>query len=195
MQKRWLFIMIVLLGALAACNAQPTPVLPTLLPTSTTAPETADTNTPEPEATRPTATGFTLPPTWTFTPVPSETPRAATATVATAVPAITALDVCGSFAVDSTLSVIGFPANTEPVIAWTTVQGAEIYRVTLFAPDPFGNLTSLFDGYTEQTSYTFTSDLYTFEVGTQYGWEVYPIDNLNRQMCTSRGGELAPFTP
>ncbi len=197
MQKRVLLIMMVLLSALAACNAQPTPVLPTLVPTSTTAPEATTTDIPsaEPARAQVTPTARSLPPTWTFTPVPSETPRRATATLVATVPQITPLDVCGTFAVDFSRTVTSFPADTEPVVAWTPVQGAQIYRVTLFAPDDFGNLASLFDGYTDQTSYTFTSDLYTFEVGEQYGWEVYPIDNLERQMCTSRGGELSPFTP
>jgi hypothetical protein len=196
MQKRLLFILIVLLGALAACNAQPTPVLPTLIPTSTNPPDPTDTEVPTQGPTREVAT-FSLPPTWTPTVIPTETPIPATPTqqiVATMVP-VTPLDVCSNFAVDFSNSTTSFPANTEPVVAWTAIQGASLYRVTLFAPDNLGNLVALFDGYTDQTSYTFTQALYTFEVGTQYGWEVYPVDNQNQQMCTSRGGELAPFTP
>lgn len=196
MQKRWLFILMILLGALAACNAQPTPVLPTLIPTSTDAPEPSATVPPTEGPTQLVAT-FELPPTWTPTTEASATSIAASPTrqdAATAVQ-ITPLNVCSSFAVDFDRSVTTFASNTEPVVAWTVVQGAQIYRVTLFGPDNFGNLVSLFDGFTEDDHYTITRDLYTFEVGKQYGWEVYPVDNLNQQMCTSRGGELSPFTP
>jgi hypothetical protein len=108
------------------------------------------------------------------------------------VPQITPLDVCSTFAVDPARTTVNFPASTEPVVAWTPVEGAEIYRVIFFAPDPFGNLIEEFSGYTDQTSYTFTRDLVTFEIGELYGWEVYPIDNLERQMCISRGGQLTP---
>ncbi|MFN8376211.1 MAG: hypothetical protein U0694_25470 [Anaerolineae bacterium] len=195
MQKRWFIYVLILVGALAACNAQPTPVLPTLIPTSTDAPAPTDTDVPSPQPTVPTSTAFSLPPTWTFTPVPSNTPVPPTATQAATAQEFTPLNACSTFAIDIQRSVTSFPSNTEPVVAWTAVQGAQLYRVTLYAPDNFGNLQALFDGYTDQTSYTFTRDLYTFEVGTQYGWEVYPIDNLQQQMCLSLGGELAPFTP
>jgi hypothetical protein len=196
MQKRWLLILTIFIGALAACNAQPTLVVPTLIPTSTDAPEPSATVPPTQGPTQEIAT-FSLPPTWTPEISPTQTPVPATATqqiVATAVQ-ITPLDVCGTFAVDFNRSVTIFPSNTEPVVAWTTVQGAQVYRVTLFGPDNFGNLVELFSGYTADDHYTFTRDLYTFEEGTQYGWEVYPTDNLNQQMCTSRGGELSPFRP
>jgi hypothetical protein len=196
MQKRWLLILTILFGALAGCNAQPTLVVPTLIPTSTDAPEPSATEPPTQGPTQVVAT-FELPPTWTPTSEPSVTTAPVIPTqqqVDTPVP-ITPLDVCSSFAVDFERSVTIFPSNTEPVIAWTAVQGAQIYRITLLGPDNFGNLVPLFDGYTEDTSYTITRDLYTFEVGTQYGWEVYPADNLNQQMCFSRGGELSPFTP
>jgi hypothetical protein len=103
--------------------------------------------------------------------------------------------VCSTFAVDVAQSARDFPANTEPQVFWTPVQGATQYRVSLFSFDEFGNPTFEFDGYTAETNYTFTIDLFLFEAGRPYGWEVYPIDNRGIQMCISRGGELLPFVP
>ncbi|NWF68617.1 MAG: hypothetical protein HXY40_06000 [Chloroflexi bacterium] len=189
-------LLIALVGLLlAACNAQPTPVLPTLVPSNTPLPTQAETPTPQPQPTEIVAT-FALPPTWTPTAISSPTPAPATPTLEPTIPQVTALDVCGTFGVDYSRTTRQFPLNTEPTLAWTAVAGASIYRISLFAADANGILTTLFDDvYVAETSYTITSGIFQFQVGTVYGWEVYPIDNLNRQMCLSRGAELIPFQP
>jgi hypothetical protein len=80
-----------------------------------------------------------------------------------------------------------FPIGAAPVVAWTPVEGALTYRLALV--DERGQEIRV--EFVGETSYQFPAEL--FELGKRYGWEVYPRDTLNVQMCFGVGGELLPF--
>jgi len=180
-------ILLSLLIVLAACTQQ-AQELPTLIPTATV-PEA--TNTPEPTPTE-TQAPPTVPPTWT--PTFTNTPEP---TATEFIPTTTPLDAsgglpeaCNTFAVDGVNTQVEFPIGASPIVAWTSVEGAELYRVTV--SDQFGRIIKD-DIYITETQYQLTPDL--FELGTIYGWSVIPLDAIGDQMCFPRGLELIPFQP
>lgn len=180
-------IILSLLVILAACTQQ-AQELPTLIPTATI-PEA--TNTPEPTPTE-TQAPPTLPPTWTptftETVVPTETEVFPTATPLDASGGLP--EACNTFAVDGVNTQVEFEIGASPIVAWTPVEGAELYRVTL--SDQFGRILKD-DIYIAETQYQFSPDF--FELNTVYGWSVIPLDAVGDQMCFPRGLELIPFRP
>jgi hypothetical protein len=123
-----------------------------------------------------------------------ETPTAV-ATEATTVQIIppTALEVCNTLGEDVARNTRSFPLGTAPLVAWTGVQGAATYHISLVSVDmatPDAQPNEIFGDFTSDTGYTFAPEL--FEAGKLYGWEVYPIDGIGQQMCQSVGAELNP---
>ncbi len=188
----WLVIALVLL---TACTPQPQ-TLPTLIPTNTIpATDEAPEQTPTAEPTR--RIPPTFPPTWT----PAAEVVATLATVATEasntvqiIPP-TALEVCNTLGEDIDRNTRTFPLGAAPMVAWTGVQGAATYHISLIAVDmatPDAQPNETFADFTTDTTYTFPPEL--FEAGKFYGWEVYPVDGVGQQMCQSVGAELFPST-
>lgn len=187
--KRYSLIGVVALMLAACAQAEPAP-LPTLAPTLTPIVVTAP---PSPTPiTRP-----TLPPTWTpevaASVLPPEaggrdnqaTPTPEMASQVEFVPA-TLLPACATFGEDRERNVRSFVPGTAPQVFWTPVEGAVSYSVSLI--DETGEI--LFTGYTAEPTIVFDAEL--LEASKLYGWEVYPIDALGRQMCFARGAELFP---
>jgi len=190
-QYTWLIIAFLLL---AACTPQ-AQTLPTLIPTSTTAPtDEAPEQTSTTEPTR--RVPPTFPPTWTPAGEVVETPLPVATEPSNTVQQIippTALEVCGTLGEDPNRNTRTFPLGAAPLVAWTGVEGAATYHIALVVvematPDSQPNET--FADFTTDTAYTFPPEL--FESGKFYGWEVYPVDGVGQQMCQSVGAELFP---
>ncbi len=190
--------LIVIVFLVAACGGDSEP-LPTEVefpdqssPTETEAVEAQAEITEEPTSTP--VINPTLPPTWTNTPEPSETPiPTATEIVDTATPLPepeTVASVCDAFAADPEGSTREFLPGEAPVASWTSIEGAELYRV--FLSTRSGTLIRD-DIYTAETTFTF--DPNSFEFGEFYIWAVWPLDAIGDQMCFERGGELIPQRP
>jgi hypothetical protein len=181
------FVLILAL-LLAACGSQSEGELPTLIPTlggveaatATTLPPT------EPLPTQAPIVRPTLPPTWTPSVVPTEPQNQATETpvvLPTGIPLAT-LEACGTFLVDLERSTSTFKLGESPAVYWSPAAGAMRYRVSVI--DEFGQ--ELFMDYAIDATYSFPAEL--FKAGKRYGWEVYPEDNIGRQMCFQQGAEL-----
>lgn len=191
--RKPLLILGILLGfswVLAACQQQQNQTFPTLEASPAEADLTNEV-TAQPTQISPTIPRErpTLPPTWT--PAASDTPTLVPATATEVPPELppTPLEVCNTFGEDlqrnNRTYVLGEPAT----VFWTQVEGAASYYIRLI--DAEGEM--IFEDYTLNPPYIFKADL--FEKDKQYGWEVYPLDPLNQQMCTSRGAELFPTLP
>lgn len=181
-------ILITILIVLAGCAPEETS-LPTLIPASNQDAATQEVTT---EAATPTPLPRerpTLPPTWTPVPSPTEIPlevqQAETQAQETLSAPPTLLAVCDGFGEDRERNVRSLTLGESVQVAWTPVQGAVQYSITLVDQ----TAEALFTDYTAETGYTFRAEL--FEARAMYGWEVYPIDALGQQMCLSRGAELA----
>ncbi len=181
--------------ALAAAACQTTEeALPTLVPTTAPPTETpteaatqaAPTPTPTRVTTRP-----TLPPTFTPTPTPTDE-ATATPNFPSPTPFVgaTADSVCNTFDVVIAQSTRTFNLGESPQASWLPVPGAQLYRVILSSAT--GQLIND-QSYVAETTYTFPGTL--FRSGETYGWEVYPINAANDQMCFAVGLELIPVTP
>lgn len=183
-----LLILVLLVSACGQEEALPTAVaFPTEIPPTATE-EIIETATSTPVA------NPTLPPTWTFTPDVTETPMPTDTEVPFTVTPLPAPDTvsaaCDLFAADPELSTREFIIGEAPVAAWTSIEGAALYRVflTSFSQEViFDNL------YIEETSYTFDPTI--FELGENYVWAVWPLDSIGVQMCFERGLELLPKRP
>ncbi len=194
MSRRLLLVLGVALVVITACGStEGTPApLPTQAQIETGA--TAEVQPAEPSASpteRPTLVPrATLPPVPTATQSPSSTPLPPSPTsAATQPPLPTPLDACGTFTVDESRSVERFRLGEAPTVAWTAVEGAVSYRVRLWN-DADRNTELTPPIFTAETSYTFESFL--FSAGATYGWEVYPVDNREQQMCIAIGFRLVP---
>jgi len=184
--KRILFIGI--LGLLmAGCGPQAPEVLPTLMATPQPAsPATATlvpavTPTQEVESVR-----ATLPPTWTPSPVPTDTFIPPTQTPIPQVTALPTLVACGPFDVDRNKSAATFTVGQPTQVYWVPVQGAVRYRISVLD----GTNQEIFVDYAVDPTYTFEATL--FEAGKLYAWKVYPEDSLSRQMCLAVTGDMSP---
>lgn len=184
-------LLIVVALLFTACRPQQQQELPTVFPSPTPLPAKPVNNTPVPTQAKPTNTPLpfvrpTLPPAFTDTPVPSNTPLPATNTPAPTVAIATLVPACDTFGPDGTRSTVRFQIGVAPTVYWTKVEGAQAYHISLV--NEFGD--ELATDYTADTKYTFSADL--FKAGKQYGWEVYPLDGHNIQMCYGRGDKLLP---
>lgn len=195
MHKLFIFALVLVL-VMAAC-APEAQVLPTTIPVSPT-----DEATPEPTVTPLNLQRATLPPTWTPSPAANgevqsqvTTDPAAQGTPAqqitqapTFLPA-TPLEVCAALGEDRTRNKRTFKLGESPQVFWIPVQGAASYSISLI--DETG--TIVHTDYTAEPTFTFDATL--FEQGKLYGWEVFPIDGIGQQMCLGRGAELFPEDP
>lgn len=201
MMQQWFLVMMTLLVLFSAVACAPAeePPLPTLagqqesLPLEETpieepaaSTEADPTNTPRPSG-RP-----TLPPTWTPQPSPTmtNTPEPVFPSPTPFIPAAGVPDACSNFVADIAGSTIEFRLGTPPTAAWTSIEGAELYRLTLAEAN--GRVIRD-DIYLTDTQYQFDGSL--FEEGRFYGWSVYPINANGDQMCFQAGLELIPFVP
>jgi len=194
-----------LLIFIVACTPQDTS-LPTLIPTSAPVEPTENvppaiptTDQTEPTPTReilPTNTPIarnTLPPTWTVVPTATETPfpTVAPPTITPFNPSNIELPTeCDLFQVDFVNNTTEFTAGEAPTIAFTSIPSATSYRVIL--ADGIGTIIKD-DIFIFETTYTFDASF--FEGGEFYGWQAYPIDVNNEQMCNFVGAELIAFRP
>lgn len=189
-KKRTLLLVISLL-VLTACD-QETAVPPTLPVEATSeivVPTATETATP-----RPTLPRATLPPEPTDTPTPTATlppPTLEEATLLPQIEGVEPLSVCESFAVDLANTMIEFPFGTSPTVRWTPVEGAVGYRVRIYNVRNSARELSDQPLFTDQTSYTF--DAAFFQAGQSYGWDVYPVDAAQVQMCFPIGEALIPI--
>ena len=187
-----LSLLICVLLFMAACSGQQQDgSIPTMFPTAAendTNAQSLPTDVPPsatvmPKQPPPTAGQIDFPPTWTFTPEPSETPVPATITPQP--PAAThpgPLPACDTFEPDYSQIPSEFAVGAEPTISWTPVAGALNYEV-LLTEEATGKV--ILDEYTDQTSYTFPAD--RFEADKRYGWSVTPYDTRLIQMCVTIG--------
>ena len=188
--KKSLMSLLVMVGIvmLVGCDAGTNQVLPTLIPTL----EDTEVPTPTSDITEaPTATPLdldrpTLPPTWTVSPVPSETATPTIDATAQAQSVKPTLVVCGVFAIDRDRSPTTYTPGSPVTVYWVPVDTAARYRVRLVSETG----DELFTDYALDPTYTFDPKLFN---GTfRYAWQVYPEDGLNQQMCFERGGDLLP---
>lgn len=197
MQKRSIIIFCTVLMLIVTACGQPED-LPTAVAFPTDVPPTED---PEAQAVEvedvATETPFvasTLPPTWTPTFEPTETLIPTETEIPdtfTPQPTIEATpSVCDTFAADPELSTREFIVGETPVVAWTPVEGAVLYRVFLYR---FNGRTMRDDIYTDLTTWSFDPNV--FELGENYLWAVWPLDSIGDQMCFERGLELLPQRP
>lgn len=181
--------MVFLVSACGQSEDLPTAIV---LPTSPPTDEVEEVQSvEEPTATATPIVAPTLPPTWTFTPDYSPTPLPTNTEIPpteTPLPAPdTVSPACDDFAADATLSTREFVIGEAPTAAWTSVEGAVLYRVFLYT---FSSKVMRDDIYTDQTSWTFNPD--EFELGENYIWAVWPLDAIGDQMCFERGLEMLP---
>lgn len=191
-------IMALLCLAASACSSGDE-ALPTLVPVEPS-PPTAEVVEIEasPAGVEPTATPTqvrvrpTLPPTFTPTPSPTLEP-APTRVFPTATPFISAATPdpnCVLFTVNFEQSTTQFNVGESPRAVWNPIPGAELYRVILRTENEQVVTDQI---YVAETSYQFPPGL--FNPGVVYGWEVYPINARNDQMCFTIGSIFIPVTP
>lgn len=176
---------------LAACGGSEEEPLPTLAPVEPT--PTQEEIVEEAATPLPTATAFvraTLPPTWTPTPSPTPTSAAdggGTGSRETATPFVPATlnPACGTFGPDRAEMDTEFAVGDSPRIAWTGVDGAALYRVTITNETGF----VVFDGLVEDATFLDVNPDVFAQVGP-YGWDVIPLDPFGIQMCFGRGDML-----
>lgn len=206
-------VLVVILLFTAACTSNDGDTLPTsaALPTDDPATEVPVTEVPVEEEATPTAEVLlataeslrpTLPPTFTPTvegdsqqvdetddasaPQPSDPTSTPSSETSNPPPATSGeRPACVDFAVDLQESTSTFALGTQPVAAWTAIDGAESYFLELSNQSGFVILTDI---YIAETTYTFDADL--FEDAQAYGWSVYPLDANGDQMCFTRGSEM-----
>lgn len=186
-------VFIVLVG----CTAQPDG-LPTLMPSvipaatvlSSSTPEAAETLIATDAPTNIPAARATLPPEWTATPAPSNTPvqqiQATAAEPVVADTAIPTLAACGTFVVDYDRTELTHMPDQSVTVAWTAVSGASRYLIQLVSSTG----TELWFGYTTETFFEFPPE--RFRPGEIFGWNSYPEDSLARQMCNAVGNAITP---
>jgi hypothetical protein len=182
-------VCLLLLGIflLSGCKGASNQTLPTLIPSPAPATDVpTQATTALPTATEALFDRATLPPTWTVSPIPSETPVPSLDATVQAQLAAPTLVVCGVFAVDRELNPEAYTVGQPLTVVWTPVDTASRYRVSLVSETG----SELFFDYALEPTYTFQSNL--FVRGGRYAWEVYPEDAQNQQMCIKRGGELLP---
>lgn len=195
--RRSVYALLMSAGIALFTGCSPQEVLPTLISSGTN--EVISTMTAPAEVTiavpvSPTAarTRPTLPPTFTPTTPPTDEPTA-TEVFVTASPFVSAATAdanCNTFATVFDQTTLQFVPGESPVVSWQPVVGAELYRVILSEVN--GRIIN--DGiYVKETTYTFPASL--FVSGVVYGWEVYPINARNDQMCFAVGQPLIPSTP
>jgi hypothetical protein len=131
-----------------------------------------------------------LPPTWTPTDIPSPTPDPSTPTPVPTVFFPQQQAACETFQVDRANSTTSFPITAQPTVAWTAVAGAGQYRLQVYGFDQGGNYVQIYENYLAETRFALPADL--FALGSQYGWDVYPIGADGNQMCIAIGNELLP---
>lgn len=185
---RIIFVLLLGLAFLSACNSSQSIELPTLIasmePEIQVTATTELTTEVEPILSTPTERA-TLPPTWTASPTEFVPP--------TAIPTMTPFTskilspACDTFAPDRENSDIEFVIGVSPRVSWTPVEGAVRYYVEL---SDINGVILTEDIYINETSYVFVDTL--FKLGQFYGWTVYPIDANGDQMCYQRGLELIP---
>ena len=135
-----------------------------------------------PQATAPPV--VTLPPTWT--PQPTNTAIQATLTPTegpTSAP-IRTLQACDGFGPDFANSDTEFVLGESPTISWTSVEGAELYRILIFDELQVEVLRD----FTEETSRSINPDV--FYIAGRYGWQIEPLDAIGVQICPGRGEAL-----
>lgn len=191
--------LLVLWLVVAACTPQAAPELPTLIPmeeapTATAEPVIQQTATP---SQTPTITNTpiplvrnTLPPTFTPSPTmtlpPTETPFIPTATPFIPPERFGQPPSCDGFEALFVESTVEFTIGEEPTVRWTSVPGAELYRINLIGLNGRIQLRQ----QTADTQYTFPGD--QFREGQIFAWEVWPLDPAGFQMCAAVGQELIP---
>lgn len=185
----------ILLCALALLLGACAQAQPTAAPTNA-APQGAATAATVTDA--PTATPLmrsTLPPTWTPNWTASPVVPTGTYTMMpeptvdmTATYLITAptLEVCANFGEDIERNSLTFPINSSPQVYWTEVEGAAIYRVTLY--NAAGEMLS--DSFSETPPASFDAEW--FELDNNYFWEARPFSGTGVQLCAPRGAVLTP---
>lgn len=179
-------LLIAIVFTLVGCS-QAEDALPTLMPTALPPTEVTSTEAaPEIVATPIPIERPTLPPTWTPSPVPTETPIPPTPTTPLVLTPVPTLIACGTFDIDRENSASTITIGQPVQVFWTPVDGAMRYRIFLLDERGF----EVHVDYSVDPTFTFTPDL--FRAGRRYAWEVYPEDNLARQMCIQIAGELAP---
>lgn len=191
---RWA-LMVVMIGVLVGCGAQPTEELPTVVPLDSS-PTVEGELTPVDVAPVGDASATplrrpTLPP-----PMATETPTPTATTTSTATPAPSATPVfvfatpnpdCVAFDVVYEQSTVSFEIGASPRAVWTPINGAQLYRLALRMSNGFVVNENI---YVAETTYSFPPDL--FVEGQTYGWDVYPINSAGDQMCFAVGAELIP---
>ncbi len=196
MSKLRLGLMLMVCALASACNGGGE-ALPTLVPVEVTPPTVEATPTDaapaEPTATStPVRTRPTLPPTFTPTPTPTEEPTP-TRVFPTATPFVSAATPdpnCALFTVNFTDSTTQFTVGEAPRIAWNGIPGAELYRIIIRTENERVVTDQI---YIAETRYDLPPNLFT--AGVAYGWEVYPINARNDQMCFAIGSILIPTAP
>jgi len=178
-------------AVLSACTGA-SDSLPTLVPVEVTSPAEEPTSTnallPEPTATAtPVRVRPTLPPP-SLTPEPSPTLVFPSATPF--VSAATPDPNCNQFTVNFEASTSQFNIGESPTISWNGITGAELYRIIIRTENERVVTDQI---YIAETTYQLPPNLFT--PGVVYGWEVYPINARNDQMCFSIGSILIPVTP
>lgn len=200
---RWHWAAVLLMSvALGACGNEGE-ALPTLVPVEVTSPaveagplETA--TTAEAVLDEPTATATplrvrpTLPPTFTPTasPTTEPTPTRAFPTATPFISAATPDPNCAFFTVNFEQSTREFNLGESPRASWNGIPGAELYRVIVRTVNQRVVTDQI---YIAETTYEFPPNL--FAAGEIYGWEVYPINARNDQMCFTIGDVLIPIEP
>lgn len=168
------------------CGASPTEVLPTLASTAQPAVEASATTLPTNAPTPTELQRATLPPTWTPSPVPTETSIPPTNTTVPTLKPVSTLVGCATFVVDRERSPGTFVVGQPLQVYWSLVEGASRYRIVIL--DELG--AEIFAAYSVEPTFIFEPD--QFEPGKRYIWTVYPEDGLRQQMCIGISGELSP---
>ena len=125
----------------------------------------------------------TLPPTFTPTIVPTLTPTVVPTATNTLEAPNAVSDACSSFGPDFALITRAFNVGQSPVIAWTAVDGATVYRIYVY--DENRSQVTIDPLFTEEINFTLPPDLFT-RAG-RYSWDVEPLDAAGIQMCLGRG--------
>lgn len=125
----------------------------------------------------------TLPPTFTPTIVPTLTFTLAPTATDTLEAPNAVPEACSSFGPDFALITRAFNVGQSPVIAWTAVEGAALYRIYVYDDNRTQlNIDPLFS---EGINFTLPPDL--FEESGRYSWDVEPLDGAGIQICLGRG--------
>lgn len=94
---------------------------------------------------------------------------------------------CADFNIDDERTAYTVNRQADTQVAWTAVEGARAYRITLYDVER----NTVYTAIIGETEFNFGPTL--FKPFERYFWEVRPFDLEGVQLCAAKGALLVPI--